>query len=136
MQQRLTAEQRWMLGSTTTMAPPAVMTEIFRVLTAMGVAWKKLGPYNLKCLYKMDKSNGGGGGGGEDAEMDTGEAPKTPERVGKGGDAAEAATRVKFEIQVYKMRDERYMVDFQRMDGGVMTCMDAAAQLMKNLQLT
>ena len=136
MQQRLTAEQRWMLGSTTTMAPPAVMAEIFRVLTAMGVAWKKLGPYNLKCLYKMDKSNGGGGGGGEDAEMDTGEAPKTPERVGKGGDAAEAATQVKFEIQVYKMRDERYMVDFQRMDGGVMTCMDAAAQLMKNLQLT
>ena len=44
--------------------------------------------------------------------------------------------RVKFEIQVYKMKDERYMIDFQRMDGGVMTCMDAAAAMMKNLRLT
>ena len=43
---------------------------------------------------------------------------------------------MKFEIQVYKMKDERYMIDFQRMDGGVMTCMDAAARLMKQLQLT
>jgi hypothetical protein len=39
-------------------------------------------------------------------------------------------------IQVYKMKDDRYMIDFQRMDGGVMTCMDAAAALMKNLRLT
>ena len=45
-------------------------------------------------------------------------------------------SRVKFEIQVYKMKDERYMIDFQRMDGGVMTCMDAAAAMMKNLRLT
>ena len=43
---------------------------------------------------------------------------------------------MKFELQVYKMKDERYMVDFQRMDGGVMTCMDAAAKLMRLLKLT
>ena len=61
MQQRLVAEQRWMLGSTTQMAPAEVMAEIFRVLRAMNVSWKKLGPYNLKCLYKI---GGGGCGGG------------------------------------------------------------------------
>ena len=53
MQQRLVAEQRWMLGSTTRMAPAEVMAEIFRVLRYMNVSWKKLGPYNLKCLYKL-----------------------------------------------------------------------------------
>ena len=39
MQQRLAAEQRWMLGSTTSMAPAEVMTEIFRVLRNMNVSW-------------------------------------------------------------------------------------------------
>jgi 5'-AMP-activated protein kinase catalytic alpha subunit len=34
------------------------------------------------------------------------------------------------------MKDERYIIDFQRMDGGVMTCMDAAAALMRQLRLT
>jgi 5'-AMP-activated protein kinase catalytic alpha subunit len=53
MQQRLVAEQRWMLGSTTRMAPAEVMAEIFRVLRFMNVSWKKLGAYNLKCLYKL-----------------------------------------------------------------------------------
>ena len=35
--------------------------------------------------------------------------------------------RVKFEIQVYKMKDDGTWpphIDFQCMDGGVMTCMD------------
>ena len=53
VQQRLVAEQRWMIGSTTRMAPAEVMAEIFRALRAMDESWKKLGPYNLKCLYKM-----------------------------------------------------------------------------------
>ena len=154
MQQRLVAEQRWMLGSTTRMAPSEVMAEIFRVLRYMNVSWKKLGPYNLKCLYKLeavavrgengDEGHAGavraeaGAGGEDDSAMDE-----------DGGDGAGYARspapvtgapvkdiRVKFEIQVYKMKDERYMIDFQRMDGGVMTCMDAAAAMMKNLRLT
>ena len=151
MQQRLVAEQRWMLGSTTQMSPAEVMNEIFRVLRSMNVSWKKLGPYNLKCLYKMAAAAAASAGvevsvddGGE--SMDVGEDLEG----GMKGAAADNAinsggghnnnngkeTQVKFEIQVYKMKDDRYMIDFQRMDGGVMTCMDAAASLMKNLRLT
>jgi 5'-AMP-activated protein kinase catalytic alpha subunit len=163
MQQRLVAEQRWMLGSTTRMAPAEVMAEIFRVLRYMNVSWKKLGPYNLKCLYKLaavavhgeggDVAHAGGvraetgGGGEEDSAMDDGgdDGNENAASANGAGDAASAKTangvpvkdiRVKFEIQVYKMKDERYMIDFQRMDGGVMTCMDAAAAMMKNLRLT
>jgi 5'-AMP-activated protein kinase catalytic alpha subunit len=172
MQQRLVAEQRWMLGSTTRMAPAEVMAEIFRVLRYMNVSWKKLGPYNLKCLYKLaavavhgeggDVAHAGGvraetgGGGEEDSAMDDGgddECAAAAAANGGAGDAQFLQTadldaakiangapvkdiRVKFEIQVYKMKDERYMIDFQRMDGGVMTCMDAAAAMMKNLRLT
>jgi hypothetical protein len=41
-----------MLGCTTGKPPAEIMTEIFRVLRNMHVSWKKLGPYNLKCLYR------------------------------------------------------------------------------------
>ena len=155
MQQRLVAEQRWMLGSTTRMAPAEVMAEIFRVLHYMNVRWKKLGPYNLKCLYKLaavavrgengQEEHAGsaraetGAGGEDDVAMDDGEGDgagdaRSPSAPANGTPVKDI--RVKFEIQVYKMKDERYMIDFQRMDGGVMTCMDAAAAMMKNLRLT
>jgi 5'-AMP-activated protein kinase catalytic alpha subunit len=179
MQQRLVAEQRWMIGSTTRMAPAEVMAEIFRALRAMDVSWKKLGPYNLKGLYKMagriaahagvevKMDEGGGGGGAEgsgvgengenenekDSMMEEDESRGATPRPGgmetammeagssrrnslDGAGAHAKDAQVKFEIQVYKMKDDRYMIDFQRMDGGVMTCMDAAAALMKNLRLT
>jgi len=161
MQQRLVAEQRWMLGSTTQMAPAEVMAEIFRVLRAMNVSWKKLGPYNLKCLYKMAaaaaaeagvevKMGEGEGGADESMDIESGERGDTKPTGGMEAAMSESGAsrrnsleengvkeaQVKFEIQVYKLKDDRYMIDFQRMDGGVMTCMDAAAALMKNLRLT
>ena len=142
MQQRLVAEQRWMLGSTTTMAPAEVMAEIFRVLREMNVQWKKLGPYNLKCLCKIAAAAASSAGvdvtvGGGDHEMDTGEGGGVSSTM-HGGDingAVRKEMQVKFEIQVYKMKDDRYMIDFQRMDGGVMSCMDMAAAVSRQLRL-
>ena len=54
------------------------MAEIFRVLREMNVQWKKLGPYNLKCLCKIAAAAASSAGvdvtvGGGDHEMDTGE---------------------------------------------------------------
>ena len=143
MQQRLVDEQRWLLGRPTRMAPAEVMAEIFRVLRAMNVSWKKLGPYNLKCLYKLAAvaiergSSLDVGGGDEAMDDDTSNNENNPGVTqGTGTNSTTKDVRVKFEIQVYKMKDERYMIDFQRMDGGVMTCMDAAASMMRNLRLT
>lgn len=140
MQQRLVAEQRWMLGSTTTMAPAEVMAEIFRVLREMNVQWKKLGPYNLKCLCKIAAAAASSAGvdvniGGGDHEMDTGEGDGGGDGGGPGVAPERKEMQVKFEIQVYKMKDDRYMIDFQRMDGGVMSCMDMAAAVSRQLRL-
>tara|TARA_B100000401_G_scaffold238158_1_gene161469 strand:+ start:114 stop:1937 length:1824 start_codon:yes stop_codon:yes gene_type:complete len=142
MQQRLVAEQRWMLGSTTTMAPAEVMSEIFRVLREMNIQWKKLGPYNLKCLCKIAAAAAASNAGvdvnigGGDHEMDTGEGEGGGDGEGPGGAPEQRKEmQVKFEIQVYKMKDDRYMIDFQRMDGGVMSCMDMAAAVSRQLRL-
>ena len=142
MQQRLVAEQRWMLGSTTTMAPAEVMSEIFRVLREMNIQWKKLGPYNLKCLCKIAAAAAASNAGvdvnigGGDHEMDTGEGEGGGDGEGPWGAPEQGKEmQVKFEIQVYKMKDDRYMIDFQRMDGGVMSCMDMAAAVSRQLRL-
>jgi 5'-AMP-activated protein kinase catalytic alpha subunit len=118
------------------------MAEIFRVLREMNVQWKKLGPYNLKCLCKIAAAAASSAGvdvtvGGGDHEMDTGEGGGVSSAM-HGGDingAVRKEMQVKFEIQVYKMKDDRYMIDFQRMDGGVMSCMDMAAAVSRQLRL-
>ncbi|CAL6405524.1 unnamed protein product [Bathycoccus prasinos] len=165
MQQRLvTSEQRWMLGKSTTMAAPDVMNEIFRVLTALKVNWKKIGPYNLKCrfllktLEKYTTTNNNGRTSevgspqrmGDNDDLDTAmeedatttntnntntnNEPTTPDQsdFNEGQDVGPV---MKFELQVYKMKDDRFMIDFQRIEGGVVTSLDVVSLLMKRLQL-
>lgn len=48
-QQRLVAERRWRLGVHARGHPSALMAELYRVLQANGVNWKKVAPYILKC---------------------------------------------------------------------------------------
>jgi len=162
MQQRLvTSEQRWVLGKSTTMAAPDVMNEIFRVLTLLKMNWKKIGPYNLKCRfllktlekYTMSKrvSEDGTRRMGDDTnDMDdldtameedvtttttdtyTNNEPTTPDQSDFNEDAGPV---MKFELQVYKMKDDRFMIDFQRVEGGVVSSLDVVSLLMKRLQL-
>ena len=47
--QRVHAERRWRLGLHSRGHPSALMAELYRVLQLLGIAWKKLAPYNLKC---------------------------------------------------------------------------------------
>jgi len=42
---------------------------------------------------------------------------------------------MKFELQVYKMKDDRFMIDFQRVEGGVVSSLDVVSLLINRLQL-
>ena len=48
-QQRLVAERRWQLGAHSRGHPSALVAEVMRALQAHGCAWKKQGPYTIKC---------------------------------------------------------------------------------------
>lgn len=139
---------------------PTVLQELYRTLQYCGVAWKKNGPYNLKCRAMLrlrapppgDMDGGGGSGsqaalsrqlsgvasddgmalddpspsqaagGGplsmavaaDDARMD-GVAPgvRRPSGAAAAAEAAAQEREVKFEAQLYKMRDGEYSLDFQ-----------------------
>lgn len=94
----------WSLGLPTRLHPADTMGELMRALAALGCAWKKLGPYCLKCRH----------GGGPDGA---------------------AAGCVKFEVQLYRVRDERYLLDLARTDGGVMDWAHLAGLLQGELRL-
>lgn len=186
---RLVVERRWRLGVSSRAHPSSIMQELYRTLQYCGVAWKKNGPYNLKCRAVLclrllpslpsasaDGSDAPGGGGGsqqalgaelsggddsmvlddpspsqaaaqtgalsmavaaDDAAMDA-LAPgvKRPSAAAAGAAAVDAQEReVKFEAQLYKMRDGEYSLDFQRLSGDLFLFMDTCSSMLSVLRL-
>ena len=70
----------------------------------------------------------------DDTDTNTNNEPTTPDQsdFNEGQDVGPV---MKFELQVYKMKDDRFMIDFQRIEGGVVTSLDVVSLLMKRLQL-
>lgn len=143
MQQRLVAEQRWMLGTATKMGAQDVVNEVVRVLRTLNCAWKKNGPYNLKCMCVLHSDGDGDDNMADDAmaddAMDEDAGVTTPPMSEDGRSMMRTSRRepsvVKFELQVYKMTEDKLMVDFQRVEGGVMVALDTAAKLASTLVL-
>jgi 5'-AMP-activated protein kinase catalytic alpha subunit len=93
---------------------------LYRALAAGGVSWKKLGPYNLKCRVELPPLA----------------APDAVVGMDDGSAASAASPRVlKFEAQLYRLREERYVLDLQRLEGELMAFMDAAGALLGSLRL-
>ncbi|KAI3426244.1 hypothetical protein D9Q98_008620 [Chlorella vulgaris] len=186
---RLVVERRWRLGVSSRAHPSSIMQELYRTLQYCGVAWKKNGPYNLKCRAVLclrllpslpsasaDGSDAPGGGGGSQqalgAELSGGDdsmvlddpspsqaaaqtgalsmavaadnaamdalAPgvKRPSAAAAEAAAVDAQEReVKFEAQLYKMRDGEYSLDFQRLSGDLFLFMDTCSSMLSVLRL-
>ena len=62
------------------------------------------------------------------------EGPTTPEQSDFNDEQSDGPV-IKFELQVYKMKDDRFMIDFQRIEGGVVSSLDVVSLLMKRLEL-
>lgn len=141
MQTRLVAEQRWMLGTASKMGAQDVINELIRVLRVMNVAWKKNGAYNMKCMCVLYSDRVGNDVTAADAvendamDEDTGDVSMDPRSHGQGAFSGREPSVLKFELQVYKLPNDRLMVDYQRVEGGVMVALDFAATLMNVMSL-
>jgi 5'-AMP-activated protein kinase catalytic alpha subunit len=116
LQQRITAlQQAWQLGVVTRAHPAECMAEVHRALGALGIRWKRQGSggYTLRCMAGI------GSGGGSSAG--TGSPPG-------------ASPVVKFELQLYRLKEERYAVDIQRTEGDLMVFMDVSAALLAEMR--
>eukprot|EP01026_Neomeris_dumetosa_P049397 TRINITY_DN4301_c0_g2_i1.p4 TRINITY_DN4301_c0_g2~~TRINITY_DN4301_c0_g2_i1.p4 ORF type:complete len:237 (-),score=33.85 TRINITY_DN4301_c0_g2_i1:340-1050(-) len=111
--QRLIAERRWRLGTCVRGHPSVIMADIYAILRKLGILWKKLAPYNLKCLKMVELMPQSG----EDSKMVVDEVDQNVKEI-------------KFEIQLYKYRDEEYMIDLQNLSGELYLFMDLCGKIM------
>ncbi|XP_047332242.1 SNF1-related protein kinase catalytic subunit alpha KIN10-like [Impatiens glandulifera] len=124
---RFPSERKWILGLQSQAHPREIMTQVLMALQELNVRWKKMGHYNMKCMW----SNGGSREpeGGRDSNHDY-----------IGGDEfisvetrSHPQTILKFEVQLYKTQGDNYLLDLQKINGPSMIFLDFCASFLVQL---
>ncbi|XP_057786202.1 SNF1-related protein kinase catalytic subunit alpha KIN10-like [Salvia miltiorrhiza] len=84
-------QDKWALGFKSQASPRKTMSDVLEALHSLNVRWKKIGHYNIKCLWSP---------------------PLSHYSVPASRDAA-----IKFETQLYRASGEFYVVDLQQLSG-------------------
>ncbi|KAK1275755.1 SNF1-related protein kinase catalytic subunit alpha KIN10 [Acorus gramineus] len=122
------AEKKWALGIQSRAHPREIMMEVLRALQEMNVAWKKIGHYNMKCRwFPGHPDNGNGTLHGDHIFAD--------ECSISENECAKSANAIKFELQLYKKRDEKYLLDLQRVQGPQLLFLDLCAAFLTQLRV-
>lgn len=140
---RLVVERRWRLGIGSRSHPGTIMQELHKALTECGISWKKTGPYNAKCRavvsvrgsrdgQELDRQGSGIEGAecammeddhGADAGPPESDVTRPPER------------EIKFECQLYKVRDGEYALDVQRLSGDLLQYMCVTSEVLSAVRI-
>lgn len=131
-QHRRVTQRQWRLGGQLKGGPATIMSKLHSILRANGVVWKKLGPYSIRCRKSLEGDSCSLSSGlmeAEDSEVSSGEDRNLK-------DAQKAQDQVlKFEIQMYKVKEEEFALDFQRVKGDLFVAMDVCGKLINELRL-
>lgn len=140
---RLVVERRWRLGLGSRSHPGTIMHALHQALAACGISWKKGGPYNARCRAVVvlkasvndDESRGElqrqGSGIDDDAMMEEEDGVKSPQSEG----GRQKEIEIKFECQLYKVRDGEYALDVQRLSGNLLQFMCLASELLYTIKI-
>ncbi|KAI5648216.1 hypothetical protein M9H77_34221 [Catharanthus roseus] len=105
-------ERNWIVGLQTTAQPRHIMNQVLGVLQELNVRWKKIGHYNMKCLWlhTVRGSDSLGTNHVNDLNYLANDTTMT-------ANAIQPQITVKFEMQLYKVHDDKYLLDLQRVNG-------------------
>ncbi|KAK0584186.1 hypothetical protein LWI29_025361 [Acer saccharum] len=110
-------KRKWALGLQSRAHPHQIMTQVLKALQELNVCWKKIGHYNIKCrcipdhhLYSGDEST-----------------------INKNDDVIKPPNVVKFEVQLYKAHEDKYLLDLQRVQGPQCLFLDLCAAFLVQL---
>ena len=131
--QRVHAERRWRLGTHSRGHPSALMAELYRVLQLLGIAWKKLAPYNLKCR-KVIKTRRVSVADDLDHQMDEIVAKSGGAEGAEGEELVPGESMLKFEIQMYKAKDDEYLIDLQRLVGDPFSFVELVSKILVEIK--
>lgn len=103
---------KWVLGFKSRASPHETMRDVLTVFKSLNVQWKKIGPYNMKCIWKPAVQSYSMPMGIHRLSLteDT-DHQNVPMKSSNKGNA------VKFEIQLYRATTESYLLDWQRIYG-------------------
>ncbi|KAJ7519019.1 hypothetical protein O6H91_20G019600 [Diphasiastrum complanatum] len=158
---RFAADRKWTLGVQSRSHPREIMTEVLKALQELDIAWKKLGHYNVKCLWFSPlprlKDNcssmassitipGSPMVYGSPMISDSPTVPGSPMMsealqgcsLGPSGDehgVTGVGSIVKFELQLYKVREEKYLLDLQKVEGPNFLFLDLCALFLEELRV-
>ncbi|CAM6041827.1 unnamed protein product [Sphagnum compactum] len=153
LQQRVAAERKWALGLQFRSHPKEIMPEVLKAFSQLDIGWKKTGAYNIKCRWvapgpssieaaptidgltdlpmaqSMPRLSSSGWAG------DSYGGPNSVTTKNKDNEAGIRSNLVKFEVQLYKMREEKYMLDLQRIEGSYFLFLDICTSLLSELHV-
>ncbi|XP_022144438.1 SNF1-related protein kinase catalytic subunit alpha KIN10-like [Momordica charantia] len=109
---------KWALGLQAKANPRDIMIKVLKVLQELNVCWKKIGDYNMKCKL-------------------TQETPShfQPTIMPTHGLVTILQNVVKFEVQLYKMQEEKYLLDLQRIQGPQFLFLNLCASFISQLRV-
>jgi 5'-AMP-activated protein kinase catalytic alpha subunit len=129
MSQRLASKRKWGVGTKLRFATAsAAMHEVHRALSRQGFWWKKVSPYCLKCRSELD--HGDGDHGMPDHNGPSQRLPQHNPQQRHGW----SSRSIKLELQLYKQREERYVLDIQRLEGDLMLFVDAVDSFLHEIR--
>ncbi|KAJ4844138.1 SNF1- protein kinase catalytic subunit alpha kin10 [Turnera subulata] len=125
------ANRKWALGLQSRARPQEIMMVVLTALHELTVCWKKIGHYNMKCRWIP------GTAGYRESSMltDPVHSIGNQHSIIETDEAIASANVVKFEVQLYKARDEKYLLDLQRVQGPQFLFLDLCAALLAQLQV-
>ncbi|KAF1877448.1 hypothetical protein Lal_00040163 [Lupinus albus] len=132
MRPQFPVERKWALGLQSRAHPREIMTEVLKALQELNVCWKKIGHYNMKCRWVA--GNPGHLEGMVNNSVHDNHYFGNDSTIIEN-DSVSKSNVVKFEVQLYKTREEKYLLDLQRVQGPQFLFLDLCAAFLAQLRV-
>ncbi|KAJ0905826.1 putative non-specific serine/threonine protein kinase [Helianthus annuus] len=124
-------ERKWALGLQSRAHPREIMTEVLKALQELNVCWKKIGHYNMKCRWDPNHKDGPINNNGMQSSHYFGDEST----IVNADITSTSPDVVKFEVQLYKTREEKYLLDLQRVNGPQFLFLELCAAFLAQLRV-
>ncbi|KAK4409827.1 SNF1-related protein kinase catalytic subunit alpha KIN10 [Sesamum angolense] len=130
---QLPVDRKWALGLQSRAHPREIMTEVLKALQELNVYWKQIGHYNMKCRWNRG-SPGHSKGTLNNSMLDSNYYSDESGIIENDG-SIRPQNVVKFEVQLYKTREDKYLLDLQRVQGPQFLFLDLCAAFLAQLRV-
>ncbi|KAI3849556.1 hypothetical protein MKW92_011352 [Papaver armeniacum] len=130
---QLPVERKRTLGLQSGAHPRQIMTAVLKALRELQVGWKKVGHYNMKCRWLPRFSGHNTDGVVNNSTHGNNFFEDYSATVKKDSASSGSVNAVKFEVQLYQTREEKYLLDLQRVTGPQFLYLDLCAAFLAQL---